>query len=30
MRDLNQIKSFYPDKYSDWMKDVKDQMGLKK
>jgi len=29
-KDLAQLKTFYPEKYSEWMDDIKDQMGLKK
>lgn len=29
MRDLKQLKSFYPDKYIDWMESVSKQIGVK-
>jgi len=29
-KDLIQIKEFYPDKYSAWVSDISEQMGLKK
>jgi hypothetical protein len=29
-RDLIQLKNFYPDKYLNWVKEVNDQIGIKK
>jgi len=29
-RDLDLLKKFYPERYSKWIDDVKDQIGLKK
>ncbi len=29
MRDLKQLKIFYPDKYEDWMESVSGQIGVK-
>lgn len=28
-RDLSDLKSFYPDKYDKWIKDINDQLGIK-
>jgi hypothetical protein len=28
-RDLQTLKSFYPDKYKSWIKDINDQLGIK-
>jgi hypothetical protein len=30
LRDLDQIKKFYPEKYNEWIEDINDQLGLKK
>ena len=29
MREIKQLKSFYPDKYEDWMESVSRQIGVK-
>lgn len=30
LRDLDQIKKFYPERYEEWIRDINDQIGLKK